>query len=161
MPVLFALQTQVTMQNWVGVVIALAQILMALTCVIGGGVLIVVLLKVMGQINRLTAMVDREVTPLVRSARQIVGEGEALAGTVRTEGEALVRMSRRLRRRVRRGTTRVQHKLEDLESLYDVVYEEFEDAALDAAALIRTFRRGATWASRLRRALPRRFRRRR
>lgn len=161
MPVAFALQTQVSMQNWVGVVIALAQILIALTCVIGGGVLVVVLLKVMKQIGHLSTLVDQEVTPLVRSARQIVGEGEALAGTVRSEGEALVRMSRRLRRRVRRGADRFQYKLEDLESLYDVVYGEFEDAALDAAAVLRSFRRGATWASRLRRALPRRFRRRR
>ncbi len=159
MPVAFALQTQVTMNNWVGVAIAISQIVMALTCVIGGAVLAVVLVKVMGQVNRLSSLVDQEVTPLLRSARQIVGEGQALAGTVRTEGEALVRMSRRLRRRVRRGTDRVQDRLEDLETLYDVVYEEVEGAALDGAAVIRSFRRGATWASRLRRALPRRFRR--
>lgn len=159
MPVAFVLQTQVTMANWVGVAIALSLIVIALTIIASGVVLLPILVKTSREMDRLGRVVDEDITPLIRSAQQIMGEGQALAGTVRAEGEALVRMSRRLRRRVRRGTDRVQHKLEDLEILYDVMYEEVEGAALDAAAVIRSLRRGTTWASRLRRALPRRFRR--
>jgi hypothetical protein len=46
-----------------------------------------------------------------------------------------------MRDRVLGAADRVQTRLQDLEALYDVVYEEVADTALDVAAGVRSFKR--------------------
>jgi hypothetical protein len=48
---------------------------------------------------------------------------------------------------------RVEVKLQDLETLYDVVHDEVEGAALDMAAALRSVRRGNGMLGRVRRML--------
>ena len=48
---------------------------------------------------------------------------------------------------------RVEEKLADLETLYDLVHGEVEDAALDVAATLRSVRRGNGMLGRVRRLL--------
>jgi len=62
-------------------------------------------------------------------------------------------VSRRLRRKLVRGVDRVEDKLSDLETLYDLVHGEVEDAALDVAATLRSVRRGNGMIGRVRRML--------
>jgi len=65
----------------------------------------------------------------------------------------ITREGRRVRRKVVRGVDRVEEKLADLETLYDLVHGEVEDAALDVAATLRSVRRGNGMLGRVRRLL--------
>jgi hypothetical protein len=76
------------------------------------------------------------------SVREFVNDGKQIVGTVRNETEAFARTGRVLRKKLKRGVGRVESRLLDLESLYDVVHAEVEDTALDVAAGLRQFRRG-------------------
>ena len=51
------------------------------------------------------------------------------------------------------ASTGWRSKLADLETLYDVVHDEVEDAALDVAAALRSVRRGNGMLGRVRRLL--------
>jgi hypothetical protein len=52
-----------------------------------------------------------------------------------------------------RGADRVEEKLIELETLYDLVHDEVEDTALDVAATLRSVRRGNGMIGRVRRFL--------
>ena len=58
-----------------------------------------------------------------------------------------------MRRKLVRGVDRVEEKLSDLETLYDLVHGEVEDTALDVAATLRSVRRGNGMLGRVRRLL--------
>src|SRR6202008_4444342 len=72
---------------------------------------------------------------------------------VRNEAGAFAQTSRRVRRKLVRGVDRVEDKLADLETLYDLVHGEVEDAALDVAATLRSVRRGNGVLNRVRRLI--------
>jgi hypothetical protein len=72
---------------------------------------------------------------------------------VRHEAGAFAQTARRLRRKTIRAADRVESKLEELETLYDVVQDEVESAALDLAAGLRSVRRGNGMLGRVRRLL--------
>ncbi|MDX2193195.1 MAG: hypothetical protein NW201_07565 [Gemmatimonadales bacterium] len=89
--------------------------------------------------------------------RDATREGRALAATLRAEAEQLVKLSRGVRRRVRRGVLGAEERMGDLAALYDVVAREVEETALGAAATLRDARTGRGMIGRLRRLLvPRR-----
>ena len=69
------------------------------------------------------------------------------------DGRRLAETSRRVRRKVVRGIDRVEERLADLETLYDVVHDEVEDTALDVAAALRSARQGNGMIGRVRRLL--------
>jgi hypothetical protein len=52
-----------------------------------------------------------------------------------------------------RGVDRMESKLADLETLYDLVHDEVEDTALDVAAALRSARAGNGMLGRVRRLL--------
>ena len=70
----------------------------------------------------------------LKAVRRLTEQGQDLMVVVRNEAGAFAQTSRRVRRKVVRGVDRVEEKLADLETLYDVVHGEVEDAALDVAA---------------------------
>jgi hypothetical protein len=72
---------------------------------------------------------------------------------LRHEAGAFVQTGRRVRRKLVRGIDRIEGKLSDLETLYDVVHAEIEDTALDVTAALRSARRGNGVLGRVRRLL--------
>jgi hypothetical protein len=72
---------------------------------------------------------------------------------VRHEAGAFAQTARRLRRKTVRAVDRIEAKLEDLETLYDVIHDEVEGTALDLAAALRTLRRGNGMLGKVRRML--------
>ena len=86
-------------------------------------------------------------------ARRLTEQGQDLMVLVRHEAGALAQTSRRVRRKLVRGVDRVEGKLADLETLYDLVQGEVEDTALDVAATLRSVRRGNGMLGRVRRLL--------
>jgi hypothetical protein len=89
----------------------------------------------------------------LKAVRRLTEQGQDLMVLVRHEAGAFAQTSRRVRRKVVRGVDRVEEKLADLETLYDLVHGEVEDAALDVAATLRSVRRGNGMLGRVRRLL--------
>jgi len=94
--------------------------------------------------------------PALEAARGAAEDLRALSGSVRDEGRDLVALSRDLRGRVEGAVEQLSDRFEDVDALFDVVYEEVESTALDVAAGLRTVRRGRSVLGRMRRALRRR-----
>jgi len=157
------IQSQVALPTWVGTVTAVSLVLIALSFVtIAIGVLWALKksseqLKLMG---RVLQGLDDDLIPAFRSIRHIADSGKEVVTKFRDEADAIVRTSRRLRRRARQSADRVTERLQDLDALYEVVHEELEEAALDLATLVHTVRTGGGWLGKIRRFLPGRKRRR-
>ena len=141
---------------WVGPTIAISLALIAL-CFLGlAAVLGIAALRLSTQAKKISAMVDGlqdDVAQALGSVRRLTEQAQDLMVLVRHEAGALAQTSRRVRRKVVRGVDRAEEKLADLETLYDLVHGEVEDAALDVAATLRSVRRGNGMLGRVRRML--------
>jgi len=142
--------------DWVGPTVALSLVVIALGVVAVSAVLVVAARRVAGEAQRIGAMADGlqdDVGQALKSVRRLSEQGEEVMILVRQEAGAFADTSRRVRRKVVRGVDRIEAKLADLETLYDVVHDEVEDTALDVAAALRSVRRGSGMLSRVRRLL--------
>ena len=113
-------------------------------------------LRLSGQARKIAEVVDGlqdDVAQTVKAARQLTEQAQDLMVLVRNEAGAFAQTGRRLRRKVVRGVDRIEGRLADLESLYNVVHDEVEDTALDVAAALRSVRRGNGMLGRVRRLL--------
>lgn len=113
-------------------------------------------LRLAGQVRKVSTLVDGlqdDVARTLKTVRGLTEQGQDLMVLVRHEVGAFAQTARRLRRKTVRAADRVEAKLEELETLYDVVHDEVEGAALDAAAALRSVRRGNGMIGRVRRFL--------
>jgi hypothetical protein len=85
--------------------------------------------------------------------RRLTEQAQDVMVLVRHETGAFAQTARRLRRKTVRAVDRIEGKLQDLETLYDVVHDEVEGTALDLAAALRSLRRGNGMLGRVRRIL--------
>ncbi len=160
MLLMLALQQAVGGPGWVGPVVAVSLLVVALAFLgIAIGILIVAsrLIEPVHQLSRVIQSLQDDLTGALKGLRQLTEQSQDLLAVVRNEAGAFAHTSRRLRRQVLRGAERIQTRLADLETLYDVVHEEVEETALDVAAALRTVRTGSGVLGRVRRLLvPRR-----
>ena len=157
------MQVQAATGGWVGPVAAVSLLVIALAFIAIAAAMVITLRAIAAQVRAMGATVSRleeRVLPTLDLFKAVATDGKEIAGMVRSEATRIVRTSRVLRHRVRRGAQRIEERLEDLDALYEVVHNEVEDAALDLAALVRTVRTGGGWLQRLRRFFPARRRRR-
>ncbi len=141
---------------WVGPTMAISLAVIALTIVCAGVAVGIAVIRLSGQVKRMGAVVEGlqdDVTEGVTSVRRLIEQGQDLMVLVRHEAGAFAQTSRRLRRKVIKGVDRMEGKLSDLETLYDLVHDEVEDTALDVAAALRSARRGNGMLGRVRRLL--------
>jgi predicted nucleic acid-binding protein len=111
---------------------------------------------VAGQVRKVSTLVDGlqdDIARTLKSVRRLTEQGQDLMVLVRHEAGAFAQTARRLRRKTVRAADRIEVKLEELETLYDVVHDEVEGAALDAAAALWSVRRGNGMLWRVRRFL--------
>jgi hypothetical protein len=130
-------------------VIALSILAVAVT-------LAVTTLRLSAQARRIGAVaedLEDDAAQALKAVRRLTEQGQDLMVLVRHEAGAIAQTSRRVRRKVTRGVDRVEGKLNDLETLYDLVHGEVEDTALDVAAALRSVRRGNGMLGRVRRLL--------
>jgi len=152
----FALLQVAATPGWVGPTIALSLAVMALSALGVAAVAAIAALRLSGQARKIAAVVDGlqdDVAQTLKAARQLTEQAQDLMVVVRHEAGAFAQTGRRLRRKVVRGVDRIEGRLADLESLYDVVHEEVEDTALDVAAALRSVRSGNGMLGRVRRLL--------
>jgi len=142
--------------GWVGRTVALSLLVVALSFVaIAVGVIVVAsrLVEPVQQLSRVIQGLEEDLAWSLKGLRQLTEQSQDLLALVRHEAGAFAQTSRRLRRQVIRGADRIQTRLADLETLYDVVHEEVEETALDVAAALRSERRGNGVLGRIRRLL--------
>lgn len=160
MLLILALLQAVGGPGWVGPVVAVSLLVVALAFLgIAVGILIVAsrLIEPVHQLSRVIQSLQEDLAGALKGIRQLTEQSQDLLSVVRNEAGAFAHTSRRLRRQVLRGAERIQTRLTDLETLYDVVHEEVEETALDVAAALRTVRTGSGVLGRIRRLLvPRR-----
>ena len=141
---------------WVGPTMAISLAIIAL-CFLGIAVTAAIAaLRLSAQVKRLTSVVDGlqdDAAQALEAVRRLTEQGQDLMVVVRNEAGAFAQTSRRVRRKVTKGVDRVEEKLADLETLYDLVHAEVEDAALDVAATLRSVRRGNGMLGRVRRLI--------
>lgn len=142
--------------EWVGPTMAISLAVLALSF-LGLAVAVgLAALKLAGQVRKVSTMVDGlqdDIARTLKTVRGLTEQGQDLMVLVRHEVGAFAQTARRLRRKAVRAADRVEIKLEELETLYDVVHDEVEGAALDAAAALRSVRRGNGMLGRVRRFL--------
>ena len=117
--------------TWVGVVSAISLAIIALAALVAAAAIIAAALGVRAAVKALKGFAG----PAIADVRQLIG-------SIRTETDALVGTSRDVRQRIVRAVDAAEERLTSLDALTEVMQEELEETALDAAATMRDVRRG-------------------
>jgi uncharacterized protein YoxC len=142
--------------DWVGPTVAISLAVMALSVVGMAIALAIAGLRVAAQAKKIGTLVDGlqdDVARTLKSVQSLTEQAQEVMVVVRHEAGAFAQTARRLRRKTVRAVDRIEAKLEDLETLYDVIHDEVEGTALDVAAALRTLRRGNGMLGKVRRML--------
>ena len=127
--------------TWVGVVSAISLAIIALAALVSAAALAAAALGVRAAVHALKSFAG----PAIADVRQLIA-------SIKTEADALVGASRDVRQRIVRAADAAEERLTDLDSLAEVMQEELEETALDAAATMRNVRRGLSvwrWSRKL------------
>jgi hypothetical protein len=142
--------------DWVGPTMAISLAVIALSFLGIALAVAIVVLRLSGQARKIGALVDGlqdDVARTLKTVRHLTEQGQDIMVLVRHETGAFAQTARRLRRKTVRAVDRIEMKLQELETLYDVVHDEVEGAALDVATALRSLRRGNGMLGRVRRIL--------
>ncbi|MGH7508559.1 MAG: DUF948 domain-containing protein [Gemmatimonadales bacterium] len=142
--------------EWVGPTVAISLAVLAVSFLAMAIAVGITAIRLAGQVQKLGALVEGlqdDVARTLRSVRRLSEQAQDVMVLVRHEAGAFAQTARRLRRKTVRAVDRVEAKLQDLETLYDVVHDEIEGGALDLAAALRSLRRGNGMLGRVRRIL--------
>jgi uncharacterized protein YoxC len=142
--------------GWVGPTVAISVAVLALSFLAMAVAVGVAAFKVAGEVKKVGTMVDGlqdDIGRTLKGVRSLTEQAQDIMVLVRHEAGAFAQTARRLRRKTVRAVDRIEAKLEDLETLYDVVHDEVEGTALDLAAALRSVRRGNGMLGKVRRIL--------
>jgi uncharacterized protein YoxC len=142
--------------EWVGPTVAISLAVLALSFLAMAIAVGIAVLKLSSEVRKVGAMVEGlqdDVARTLKGVRRLTEQAQDVMVLVRHEAGAFAQTARRLRRKTVRAVDRIEAKLQDLETLYDVVHDEVEGTALDLAAGLRSLRRGNGMLGRVRRIL--------
>src|SRR6266516_48166 len=131
----------VMLPSWVGVVSAISLAIIALAALVTAGAITAAALGVRTAVRALKGFAG----PAIADVRQLIG-------SIKIEADALVGASRDVRQRIVRAADAAEDRLTDLDTLAEVMQQELEETALDAAATMRDVRRGLSvwrWSRKL------------
>ncbi len=126
---------------WVGVVSALSLAIIALAALVGAAAIVAAALGIRAAVKALKGYAG----PAIADVRQLIG-------AIKNEADALVGASRDVRHRIVRAADAAEERLTSLDTLAEVMQDELEETALDAAATMRDVRRGLSvwrWSRKL------------
>ena len=142
--------------EWIGPTMAISLAIIALSFLGIALAVAIAALKLSAQVKKIGTLINGlqdDVTRTLKAVQRLTEQGQDLMVVVRQETGAFAQTSRRLRRKLVRAADRIEVKLEELETLYEVVHDEVEGTALDVAAALRSVRRGNGMLGRVRRLL--------
>ena len=119
--------------SWVGVVSAISLGIIALAALVVAAAVITAALGVRTAVAALKELAG----PAITDVRQLIA-------SIKSEAESLVDSSRDIRHRIVRAADAAEQRLTDLDALAEIMQEELEETALDAAAAMQNVRRGIT-----------------
>jgi hypothetical protein len=117
--------------TWVGVVSAISLAIIAVAALVAAAAVIAAALGVRAAIKALKGFAG----PAITDVRQLIG-------SIKSEADALVGASRDVRHRIIRAADAAEERLTALDALAEVMQQELEETALDAAATMENVRRG-------------------
>jgi hypothetical protein len=117
--------------TWVGVVSAISLMIIALAALVAAGAVIAAALGVRAGVKA----VKNFAGPAITDVRQLIG-------SIKVEADALVGTSRDVRHRIIRAVDAAEERLTALDALAEVMQEELEETAIDAAEAMHNVRRG-------------------
>lgn len=117
--------------TWAAVVTALSLLVIALAAIVVAFAAVISALGVRATLGFFKQL-----------AAPALDDVRGLLGTVRAEADALVGTSKDIRMKIVQATDAAELRLSNLAALVDVLQEEADDVALDAAAAVRSVRRG-------------------
>ncbi len=129
---------------WVGPTMAISLAIIAFAFAIIGFVVAALGLAVFRQLKDLRSQmagVQDDLQRTMKSIRKGAKDIRGVTALAHAQVAAFPGTGEELRERVLDAADHVQVRLQDLEALYDVVYDEVADTALDVAAGVRTFRK--------------------
>jgi hypothetical protein len=142
--------------EWVAPTVAISLVVIAVSILGGAIVVAIAALRVSGEARKIGAVAESlqdDAMQALAGVRRLTDQGQDLLVLLRQEFGAFAQTTRRVRRKLVRGVDRIEAKLADLETLYDLVHDEVEDTALDVAAALRSSRQGNGMIGRVRRLL--------
>jgi uncharacterized protein YoxC len=142
--------------EWVGPTMAISLAIIALSFLGIALAVAIAALRLTGQVKKISTLVDGlqdDIGRTLKAVRRLTEQGQDVMVVVRQETGAFAQTARRLRRKLVRAVDRVEAKLQEVETLYEVVHDEVEGTALDVAAALRSVRRGNGMLGRVRRLL--------
>ena len=127
--------------TWVGVVSAISLAIIALAALVTAAGITAAALGVRAAVRALKSFAG----PAISDVRQLIG-------SIKIEADALVGTSRDVRQRIVRAVDAAEDRLTELDALAEVMQEELQETAIDAAATMRDMRRGLSvwrWSKKL------------
>jgi hypothetical protein len=135
----------VVIPAWVAPTAAIALVVIALSLLAMGAVVTAIGLGLRARSRAIGA----QLTAVTTDARTVMGR-------LKVEVEGYVDLSGEARTKLKGAMTALERRLEDLDTLADVLQDEVEDTALSAASLLRTVRRSGAVLGAAKRAVTRR-----
>jgi hypothetical protein len=117
--------------TWVGVVSAISLVIIALAALVGGTAIVAAALGIRAAVKAFKGFAG----PAISDVRLLISN-------IKIEADAIVGTSRDVRHRIVKAADAAEERLTALDSLAEVMQEEIEETALDAAATMRDVRRG-------------------
>lgn len=117
--------------TWAAVVSALSLLIIALAALVGAAALVAAGLGVRAALKALRIQAG----PAISDVRQLIGN-------IKSEADAILDTSRDVRHRIIKAADAAEERLTQLDALAEVMQEELEETALDAAATMQNVRRG-------------------
>jgi uncharacterized protein YoxC len=145
-----------TTPDWVGPTVAISLAVLALSFLGMAIAVTIAAFRVAGQAKKVGTLVDvlqDDLARILKGVGSLTEQAQEVMVLVRHEAGAFSQTARRVRRKTVRAVDRIEAKLEDLETLYDVIHDEVEGSALDLAAALRSLRRGNGMLKRVTRIL--------
>ena len=145
-----------TTPDWVGPTVAISLAVLALSFLGMAIAVTIAAFRVAGQAKKVGTLVDvlqDDLARILKGVGSLTEQAQEVMVLVRHEAGAFAQTARRVRRKTVRAVDRIEAKLEDLETLYDVIHDEVEGSALDLAAALRSLRRGNGMLKRVSRIL--------
>jgi predicted PurR-regulated permease PerM len=126
---------------WVPPTMAISLVVIALSFAVISTITALVGSKVLKQIRTAQARLDEVHLDVRRTMKSVRRTARGVSDLVYGEAAELAETSRDLQQKLRSAANRVQDRFDDLDALYEVVYDEVAETAIDVAAGARGLRK--------------------
>ena len=144
------------MNVWQGTVAALALVIIALSFLAIATATLLAARKAAEEAGKLSQTISnfqQALDPVLKSVKGVTDAGNEVTDMIRREAAGYAATSMRIRSTADEALLKVSDKVRDLDALFEVLYAELEETALDVGAVLHRARRPRGWIGRIKRLL--------